>query len=116
MANSALHDTLLFCALRQAQISTLIYWLYKAIPPEHINKKFWEELIAYFPLIRRDRKENDVSSNSSIATCVLVAAGMCLPNRCLATAVGIHIQTQRHVSSCSNMPAFRRWTDTQTAT
>jgi hypothetical protein len=31
------------------------------------NKKFWEELIAYFPWYDTDRIENDASKNSSIA-------------------------------------------------
>jgi hypothetical protein len=30
------------------------------------NKKFWEELIAYFTLIRTDRIENDASNSSSL--------------------------------------------------
>jgi hypothetical protein len=30
------------------------------------NKKFWEELIVYFPWYDIDRIENDVSNNSSI--------------------------------------------------
>jgi hypothetical protein len=34
------------------------------------DKKFWEELIAYFPWYDTDRIENDVSNNSSIVACV----------------------------------------------
>jgi hypothetical protein len=30
------------------------------------NKKFWEELVAYFPSIRMDRRENDASNSSSL--------------------------------------------------
>jgi hypothetical protein len=37
------------------------------------NKKFWEELIAYFPLYDMERIENDVSNNCIVA-CVFVAA------------------------------------------
>jgi hypothetical protein len=47
-------------------------------------KKFWEELIAYFPLIRhgphRKRRLQQF----------FVAAGKSLPSRCLATKGGIH--------------------------
>jgi hypothetical protein len=37
-------------------------------------KKFWEELIAYFPLYDTDPIENDGSNNSSIVTCVFFSA------------------------------------------
>jgi hypothetical protein len=49
------------------------------------NKKFWEELIAYFPWHDRDRIEIDVSNNSSIVGCVFVTAVTFLPSRCVAT-------------------------------
>jgi hypothetical protein len=52
------------------------------------NKKFWDELIAYFPWYDTDRIENDVSNNSSIVACVFVAAATFLPSRCLATTGG----------------------------
>jgi hypothetical protein len=34
------------------------------------NKKFWEELIAYFPLHDTGHIENHASSDSSIVACV----------------------------------------------
>jgi hypothetical protein len=49
-----------------------------------VNKKFWEELIAYIPLIRHRPDRKEASNNASLS----------LPNRCLATIGGIHIQTQ----------------------
>jgi hypothetical protein len=36
--------------------------------PEYKNKKFWEELIAYFPWYDKGHIENDASSNSYIPT------------------------------------------------
>jgi hypothetical protein len=38
-----------------------------SILTESLNNKFWEELIAYFPLTRTDRIENDESNNSSFS-------------------------------------------------
>jgi hypothetical protein len=35
-----------------------------------MNKKFWEEIIAYFPSYDTDRIENDASNNFSIVACV----------------------------------------------
>jgi hypothetical protein len=52
------------------------------------NKKFWEELIAYFPWYDTDRIVNDVSNNYSIVTCVFVTAVTFLPSRFLATIWG----------------------------
>jgi hypothetical protein len=49
------------------------------------NKKFWEELIAYFPWYDTGHIENDASNNSSLVACVFVTAVMFLPSRCLAT-------------------------------
>jgi hypothetical protein len=49
------------------------------------NKKFWEELIAYFPWYDTNSIENDVSNNYSIVGCVFVTAVTFLPSRCLAT-------------------------------
>jgi hypothetical protein len=44
-----------------------------------INKKFWEELIAYFPLIRyRPHRKRRLRQ-------LFVATGTCLRNHCLAT-------------------------------
>jgi hypothetical protein len=58
------------------------------------NKRFWEELIAYFPWYDTDRIENDASSSSSIVAIVLVAAVMFLPSRCLATIEDTHTDTK----------------------
>jgi hypothetical protein len=49
------------------------------------NKKFWEELIAYFPWYDTGHIENDASKNSSIVACVFITAVTFLPSRCLAT-------------------------------
>jgi hypothetical protein len=59
------------------------------------NKKFWKELIAYYPWYYTDCIENDASNNSPIVACVFVAAVMFLLSRCLATIGGIHIQTHK---------------------
>jgi hypothetical protein len=48
-------------------------------------KKFWEELISYFPWYDTGHIENDASSNSSNFACVFVNAVTFLPSRCLAT-------------------------------
>jgi hypothetical protein len=51
-------------------------------------KKFWGELIAYFPWYDTDRRENEASNNSIVA-CVFVAAlNFFLSSRCLATVKG----------------------------
>jgi hypothetical protein len=52
------------------------------------NKKFWEELIVYFPWYDTDHIENDVSNNSSIVACVFVTMVTFLPSRCLAMIGG----------------------------
>jgi hypothetical protein len=53
-----------------------------------INKKFWEELFAYFPWYDTGHIENVESNNSSIVACVSVTAVTFLPSRCLATIGG----------------------------
>jgi hypothetical protein len=70
-----------------------------------MNKKLWEELIAYFPWYDTGHIENDASNNYSTVACVFVTAVMFLPSgclatiggflpiRCLATLRGIHKQT-----------------------
>jgi hypothetical protein len=72
------------------------------------NKKFWEELMAYFPWYDTGHIENDASNNSSIIARVFVTAvtflpSRCqatirgfLPSRCLATIGRIHTHTQQH--------------------
>jgi hypothetical protein len=52
------------------------------------NKKFWEELIAYFPWYDTDCTENEGTNNSSIVACVVVTAVTFLPSGCLATIGG----------------------------
>jgi hypothetical protein len=54
----------------------------------NFNKKFWEELIAYFPWYDTGHIRNGASNNSSIVTCVFVTAVTFLPSRCLATTGG----------------------------
>jgi hypothetical protein len=56
-------------------------------------KKFWEELIAYFPSYDTGHIENDASNNSSIVACVFVTAVTFLPSRCL-TIGDTHTDTQ----------------------
>jgi hypothetical protein len=51
------------------------------------NKKFWEELIAYFPLIRHGQHRKQCVN---IGACVLVTAVTFLPNRCLVTYIYRH--------------------------
>jgi hypothetical protein len=50
-----------------------------------LNKKFWKELITYFPSYETGHTENDVSNNSSIVACVFVTTVTFLPSCCLAT-------------------------------
>jgi hypothetical protein len=47
--------------------------------------KVWEELIAYFPLIRHEPHRKRRVQQSPIIACVLIAAVTFLPSRCLAT-------------------------------
>jgi hypothetical protein len=49
------------------------------------NRKFWEELIAYFPLYKTGHIENDTSNNSSIVVCLFVTVVTFLQSHCLAT-------------------------------
>jgi hypothetical protein len=72
------------------------------------NKKFWEELIAYFPWYDTGHMENDASNNSSIVACVFVTAvtflrrrylatiGGFLSSHCLATIGRIHRHARAH--------------------
>jgi hypothetical protein len=61
------------------------------------NKKFWEELIAYFSWYETGHIENEASNNSSIVACVFVTAVTFLPSRCLATIGGL--QRDKHTDS-----------------
>jgi hypothetical protein len=60
----------------------------KPPPGSKRNKKFWEELIAYFPWYDTGHIENDASNNSSIVAGVFVTAVTFLPSRCPATIRG----------------------------
>jgi hypothetical protein len=70
------------------------------------NKKFWEELIAYFPWYDTGHSENDASNNSSIVACVFVTAVTFLPSRCLAT-IGGNSQTHTQTATWSHKPTFQ---------
>jgi hypothetical protein len=52
---------------------------------EYINKKFCEELIAYFLWYDTGHIENEASKNLSIVLCVFITAVTYLQSRCLAT-------------------------------
>jgi hypothetical protein len=52
------------------------------------NKKFWEELIAYFHWYDKDHTQKEASNNSSVVACVFVTAVTFLPSRCLAAIGG----------------------------
>jgi hypothetical protein len=43
------------------------------VPKDIVNKKFWEELMAYFPWHNTGQIENE-SNNSFIVACVFVTA------------------------------------------
>jgi hypothetical protein len=115
---------------------------------KHYNKKFWEKLITHFPLIRHGTHRKRLqqlfvaagtslpysylatirdtqivrqthASNILESFCIIVAAGTCLPNRCLAmkgtyivpslclaTIRRIHIQTHKLMGGISGV---RRW-------
>jgi hypothetical protein len=64
------------------------YVLAESFLTPFLNKKFWEELIAYFPWCDTGHIENDASNNSSIVACLFVTAVTFLPKRCLATIRG----------------------------
>jgi hypothetical protein len=55
---------------------------------QYHNKKFYEELIAYFPWYDTGHNENGESNNSSIVACVFVTSLTFPPSRCLATIGG----------------------------
>jgi hypothetical protein len=58
------------------------------------NKRFWEELTAYFPWYDTGHTENDASNNSSIIACVFVTAVTFLLSRCLATIGGFFLPSR----------------------
>jgi hypothetical protein len=55
----------------------------------YVNKKFWEELIAYVTWYDTDRIENDASNNCSIVAYVFVAA-VVFTEPLRSNAKGIH--------------------------
>jgi hypothetical protein len=61
-------------------------------------KKFWEELISYFPLIRHAQHIKR-RVNVSTVLCVFVATGTCIPSCCLATMGGGYTQAQSKMIS-----------------
>jgi hypothetical protein len=52
------------------------------------RNKFWEEHIAYFPIIRHGLIENDAFNNSSVVACIFIVAEKCISSRCLANIRG----------------------------
>jgi hypothetical protein len=57
------------------------------------NKKFWEEIIAYFPSYVPDQIENDASKNSIVAC--IHCRGKVFTDPLPSTDRGIHVQTYR---------------------
>jgi hypothetical protein len=55
-----------------------------------VNKKFWEELIAYFPWYDTDCIENGASNTASIVACIFIAVVTFLMSYCLATVGGFY--------------------------
>jgi hypothetical protein len=55
----------------------------------YFNKKFWEELIAYFPWYDMGHIENDASNNPSIVVSIFVTTVTFLSSRCLAMIGGL---------------------------
>jgi hypothetical protein len=73
----------------------------------HNNKKFWEELIAYFPLIRHGpHRKQRVHPAVLLLLHVFIAAGKSLSSRCLATIGGIQIQAHTLMGGIYEV---RRW-------
>jgi hypothetical protein len=69
-----------------------VYHIKGELHISHVQmKKFWEELIAYFPSYDMDSTENDASVVLSLRA--FFAAVTSLPNRCLAPA-GRYTDTQ----------------------
>jgi hypothetical protein len=69
------------------------------------NKKFWEQLIAYFPWYDTGHIENDASKNSYIVACVFVTAVTFLLSRCLAM-IWENTQTHTHTATWSHKPTL----------
>jgi hypothetical protein len=65
-----------------------------SILDERKNSNFWEEPIAYFPVIRYGTHKNDASNNCSITAYVFVAVVTLLSICCLAKIGDTHTDTQ----------------------
>jgi hypothetical protein len=65
------------------------------------NKKFWEELIANFSLIRHGRTENGTSKDSSIQKAVFLDVTPCgfIINRRFGGTCRLHLQGRRNNAS-----------------
>jgi hypothetical protein len=72
----------------------------------YVSKKFWEELIAYFPWYDTDHIQNN-SSNKSYIVCVFVATVIFLPSRCLAMVGDTHTDTKTDGRDLCSRPL--RW-------
>jgi hypothetical protein len=105
--NAVVKRKILHCRESSSGISACSPSLYRLSYPHSLNKKFWEELIAYFPLIRHGpHTKKDFSYNSFVA-CIFVAAVAFLLIRCLATIEGyIHIYIDRVMGGIYEI---RRW-------
>jgi hypothetical protein len=81
-------------------------------------KKFWEELIAYFPWYDTGFIENDASNNPSIVECVFVTAVTFLPSRCSATIGDFTepLPSNDEEIFTQPLPSNVKWIHTQTAT
>jgi hypothetical protein len=69
----------------EADFKFIIRMLPDSIFNIRLNKKFWEELIAYFPRYDTGHIGKDASNNSSTVACAFVTTRTFLPSRCLAT-------------------------------
>jgi hypothetical protein len=83
-----------------------------------VNKKFWKELLTYFPRYDADHIENDASNNCSIVGCEFVTAVTFLPSRCLSNAGGFLpsrcLPTIRGFLPSRCLATIGGYTDTQT--
>jgi hypothetical protein len=112
-----------------SNVPLLLHAVLKLITINLYNKKFCEELIAYFPWYDAGHVVNDASNNSAIVASAFVTAGTFLPSRslatiggflpsrCLETIGGIHRHT--HTATWSYKPTFifqNEWSRLITAT
>jgi hypothetical protein len=66
-------------------------------------KKFWEELITCYSLIRHEPHRRRHVQHFSVVACVSIAAVLCLPSRCIATIRG-NTQTHREQGCLISLP------------